>query len=78
MAPEREHDTVNFTSLAPLSLRMHVKMGWSFHTIQRDIKQFCGEETVKLVERLVIDELSEPILFLCNNIEQNVLMVEMF
>lgn len=74
MAPEMEHDTVNFTSLAPLSLTIGVKLGWSWNTMQRDLMRFCGKEAGRSVEHLVLDELSEPMLDLCDDIEQNVPM----
>jgi len=63
-----EHETMNFISLTPLSLRISVKLGWSWNTMQRDLKSFCSEEAGELIERLVVDEFSEPMLDLCDAI----------
>jgi len=56
---------MNFMKLAPLSLRIGIKLGWSWNTMKRDMKRFCSEEAGELIERLVVDEFSEPMLDLC-------------
>ena len=36
--------------------------------MKRDMERFCSEEVGELVERLVVDEFSEPMLDLCDAI----------
>ena len=57
-----------------LSLRISVKLGWTWNTIQRDLKRFCSEDAGKSIERLVVDEFSEVILDLCNAVEDNTII----
>jgi len=63
-----EYETMNFIRLTPLSLRISVKLGWSWNTMKRDMERFCSKEAGELIERLVVDEFSEPILDLCDAI----------
>jgi hypothetical protein len=74
MESEGEHKTIDFMKLSPLSLKIGIKLGWSWNTMKRDMERFCSEEVGELIERLVVDELSEPMLDLCDDIEQNVPM----
>ena len=62
MESEGEHETMSFMKLSPLSLKIGIKLGWSWNTMKRDIERFCSEEAGELIERLVVDEFSEPIL----------------
>jgi len=62
---EEEHETIDFMILTPLSLKIGIKLGWSWNTMKRDMKRFCSEEAGELIERLVVDEFSEPMLDLC-------------
>jgi len=59
---------MNFISLTPLSLTIGIKLGWSWNTMKRDMERFCSEEAGELIERLVVDEFSEPMLDLCDAI----------
>jgi len=71
MESEEERKGINFINLTPLSLRISLKLGWSWNTMKRDMEHFCSEEAGGLVERLVVDEFSEPILDLCDSICDN-------
>jgi len=68
MESKGEHETIDFMKLAPLSLRIGIKLGWSWNTMKRDMERFCSEEVGELIERLVVDEFSEPMLDLCDAI----------
>jgi len=68
MESEGEHETIDFMKLSPLSLRIGIKLGWSWNTMKRDMERFCSEEVGELIERLIVDEFSEPMLDLCDAI----------
>lgn len=68
MESEGEHKTMDFMKLSPLSLRIGIKLSWSWNTMKRDMERFCSEEVGELIERLVVDEFSEPMLDLCDAI----------
>jgi len=76
MESEGESESMNFMKLAPLSLTIGIKLGWSWNTMKRDMERFCSEEAGGLIERLVVDEFSEPVLDLYYDIEQNVPMAD--
>ena len=73
MESEGEHKSMNFIN-PPLSLRISVKLGWTWDTMQRDMERFCSEEAGKLVEQLVVDEFSEAILDLCDVVCDNTIV----
>jgi len=66
MESEGEHKTIDFMKLSPLSLRIRIKLGWSWNTMKRVMERFCSEEAGELIERLVVDAFSEPMLDLCD------------
>jgi len=68
MESEGEHETIDFMKLSPLSIHISVKLGWSWNIMKRDMERFCSEEVGELIERLVVDAFSEPMLDLCDAI----------
>lgn len=65
---------MNFINLTPLSLRISLKLGWSWNTMKRDMERFCSKEAGKSIEQLVVDEFSEAILDLCDAVGDNTII----